>query len=38
MQDGKKQQDNHETKVAKIPKTKRQKYEMNETLMPCPSM
>jgi len=34
-QDGKKQKENHETKVApnnKKQKTKRQKYEMNETL------
>ena len=28
---GKKQKENHETKVAKIPKTKRQKYGMYKT-------
>ena len=34
MQDGqdrKKRKENHTTKVTKIPKTKRQKYGMNET-------
>ena len=31
-QDGKKQKGNHTTKVTKIPKTKRRKYGMNETL------
>ena len=31
-QDGKKRKENHTTKVTKIPKTKRQKYGMNETL------
>ena len=30
-QDGKKQGKNHATKVTKIPKNKRGKYEMNET-------
>ena len=30
-QDGKKTKENHKTTVTKIPKTKRQKYEMNET-------
>jgi hypothetical protein len=30
-QDGKNQKENHATKVTKIPKTKRQKYGMNET-------
>ena len=30
-QDGKKLKENHTTKVTKIPKTKRQKYGMNET-------
>ena len=29
----KKRKENHATKVTKIPKTKRQKYEMNETKM-----
>ena len=32
-QDGKKRIENHATKVTKIPKTKRQKYGMNETLV-----
>ena len=31
-QDGKKRKENHETKVTKIPKTKRQKNGMNETI------
>ena len=31
-EDGKKWKGNHATKVTKIPKTKRQKYGMNETL------
>jgi hypothetical protein len=31
-QDGKKPKENHATKVTKIPKTKRRKYWMNETL------
>ena len=31
-QDGKKWKENHATKVTKIPKTKRRKYGMNETL------
>ena len=31
-QDGKKRKENHATKVTKIPKTKRRKYGMNETL------
>ena len=31
-QDGKKRKENHATKVTKIPKTKRQKYGMNQTL------
>jgi hypothetical protein len=30
-QDGKKRKENYTTKVSKIPKTKRQKYGMNET-------
>jgi len=30
-QDGKKQKENHITKVIKIPKNKKQKYGMNET-------
>ena len=30
-QDGKKRKENHTTKVIKIPKTKRQKYGLNET-------
>jgi hypothetical protein len=30
-QDGKKLEENRSTKVTKIPKTKRQKYGMNET-------
>ena len=30
-QDGKNQKENHATKVTKIPKSKRRKYEMNET-------
>ena len=30
-QDGKKYEENHTTKVTKIPKTKRRKYGMNET-------
>ena len=30
-QDGKKQKENHASEVTKIPKTKRQKYGMNET-------
>ena len=33
-QDGKKRKENQATKVTKIPKTKRQKYGMNETLEP----
>ena len=32
-QDGKKRKENHATKVTKIPKTKRRKYGMNETLL-----
>ena len=32
-QDGKKQKENHATKVTKIPTTKRQKYGMNKTKM-----
>ena len=32
-QDRKKWKENHATKVAKIPKTKRRKYGMNETLV-----
>ena len=32
-QDGKNRKENHATKVTKIPKTKRQKYGMNETLL-----
>ena len=32
-QDGKKQKENHATKVTKISKTKRRKYGMNETFM-----
>jgi hypothetical protein len=32
-QDRKKRKENHATKVTKIPKTKRQKYGMNETLL-----
>ena len=32
-QDGKNPKENHETKVTKIPKTKRRKYGMNETLI-----
>ena len=32
-QDGKNWKENHATKVTKIPKTKRQKYEMKETLV-----
>ena len=32
-QNGKKWKENHATKVTKIPKTKRQKYGMNETLV-----
>ena len=32
-QDGKKQKENHATKVTKIPKTKRQEYGMNETIV-----
>ena len=32
-QEGKKQKENHATKVTKIPKTKRWKYGMNKTLM-----
>ena len=32
-QEGKKWQENHATKVTKIPKTKRQKFGMNETLL-----
>ena len=32
-QDGKKRKENHSTKVTKIPKTKRQKYGMNETII-----
>ena len=31
MGDGKKQKENHATKVTKIPKTKRRKYETKET-------
>ena len=31
-QDGKKRKENHATKWTKIPKTKRQKYGMNETI------
>ena len=31
-QDRKKWKENHETKVTKIPKTKRRKYGMNETM------
>ena len=36
-QDGKKQKENHASKVTKIPKTKRRKYGMNITLgvQPC---
>ena len=30
---GKKQKENHATKVTKIPKTKRRKYGMNETIV-----
>ena len=33
-QDGKKWKENHATKVTKIPKMKRQKYGMNETIEP----
>ena len=33
-QDGKKWKENHATKVTKIPKPKRRKYGMNETLVP----
>ena len=32
-QDGKNRKKNHATKVTKIPKNKRQKYEMNETIV-----
>ena len=32
-QDGKKRKENHATKVTKIPKTKRQKYGMNEKIV-----
>ena len=32
-QDGKKRKENHATKLTKIPKTKRQKYGMNETII-----
>ena len=32
-QDRKKWKENHPSKVTKIPKTKRQKYGMNETLV-----
>ena len=32
-QDGKKQKENHATKVTKIPKSQRRKYGMNETLV-----
>ena len=32
-QDRKKRKENHGTKVTKIPKTKRKKYGINETLM-----
>ena len=32
-QDKRKQKENYSTKVTKIPKTKRQKYGMNETLI-----
>ena len=32
-QDGKNQKENHETKITKIPKTKRGKYGMNETII-----
>ena len=32
QQDGKNRKENHATKVTKIPKTKRRKYRMNETL------
>ena len=31
---GKRRKENHTTKVTKIPKTKRQKYGMNETYRP----
>ena len=31
-QDGKKRKENHATEVTKIPKTKRRKYGMNETI------
>jgi len=33
-QDGKKRKENHTTKVTHIPKTKRRKYGMNETIVP----
>ena len=33
-QDGKKWKENHATKVTKLPKTKRQKYGMNKTIIP----
>ena len=32
-QDGKKRREHHATKVTKIPKTKRRKYGMNETVI-----
>ena len=32
-QDGKKLKENHKTKVTKLPKTKRRKYGMNETMI-----
>ena len=32
-QDGKKRKENHATKVTQIPKTKRRRYEMNETMI-----
>ena len=32
-QDGKKQKENHASKVTKIPKTKRRKYGMNKTFV-----
>ena len=33
MQDRKNMKENHAGKVTKIPKTKRQRYEMNETIV-----
>ena len=35
-QDGKKRKENHATKVTKIPKSKTQKYGMNETMISFP--